>query len=156
MAYTLQDIKVLREKTKAGVMDARQALEESDGDLKKAEIWLKEKGLRSADKRADRETSQGFIEAYTHHGEGRIVSIVELTSETDFVSQNEDFRKLAHELAMQVAALNPKDIKELEQQVWIRDGKTTIGDLVKETIAKFGENIKIRRIARFELGENIK
>ena len=155
MSYSLKDLQSLRTQTKAGVMDCRQALDESGGDLQKAIAWLKEKGLRSADKRADRETGQGFIEAYTHHGEGRIVSVVELTSETDFVSQNEDFRKLAHELAMQVAALNPKDIQELEQQVWIRDGKTTIGDLVKETIAKFGENIKIRRIARFELGEKI-
>jgi len=155
MSYTLQDINTRREKTKAGVMNARQALEESNGDMKKAEAWLKEKGLKSAEKRADRETSQGILETYSH-ANGKIVSVLELTCETDFVAKNEDFVKLAHEVAMQVAAMNPKNITDLEKQVWIRDGKTTIGDLVKETISKFGENIKIRRIARFELGEVLK
>jgi elongation factor Ts len=155
MAINLKDLQKLRTETKCGVMDCRQALEASDGNMEKAEIWLKEKGLKSADKRADRETSQGFIEAYAH-GDGHIVAIVELTCETDFVSQNEEFRKLAHDLAMQVAAMNPENVEALLKQGWIRDDKTTIDELVKQTSSKFGENMKVRRIARFELGETIR
>ena len=149
---TLEQIKRLRIKTKAGVMDCRQALEECGGDLKKAEAWLLKKGKAKAAKRADRETSQGIIQAYTH-GDGRIVAVVELLCETDFVAKNEDFRKLARELAMQVAAMNPADAKTLLKQNWIRDESRNIDGLVKETIGTTGENIKIGRIARFELGQ---
>ncbi len=146
-------IKILREKTKAGVMDCRQALEESGGDLKKAEEWLKKKGIKSAEKRAERETSAGLIESYSH-ADGRIVAVVELNCETDFVARNQEFKKLAHELAMQIAAMKPKDVKELFKQPWIRDEKITIEELVKQTIGKIGENIVVRKIARFELGQD--
>ncbi len=149
---TTEQIKKLRAKTKAGVMACRQALEESGGDMKKAEAWLRKKGIEAASKRAGRETKQGLIEVYAHNG-GKIVGVVELLCETDFVAKTDEFKKLAHELAMQVAAMNPKNVKELLKQPWIRDEKTKIDSLVKEVIGKTGENIVVRRIARFELGE---
>jgi elongation factor Ts len=148
---TLDQIKKLRQQTKAGVMDCRRALEESGGNLEKAQEWLREKGINSATKRVQKETGCGLVEAYTH-SDGRIVAVVELRSETDFVARTEEFRKLAHELAMQVAAMNPKDVKELLKQPWIRDEKKTVEELVKETGGKLGENIMVKRIARFELG----
>jgi len=149
---TTNQIKKLRAKTKAGVMDCRKALEVSGGDMKKAEKWLLKKGIARAAKKAGRETSQGLIETYTHN-DGKIVSLVELLCETDFVAQTDEFKKLAHELAMQVAAMKPKNVKEFLKQPWIRDEKRTIESLVKEAIGKTGENVVIRRIARFELGE---
>lgn len=149
---TLQQIKKLRAKTKAGVMDCRQALEETGGDLKKAEEWLRQKGIRSAEKRASRETSKGLIEVYSH-GEGKIVAAVELLCETDFVARTEDFKNLAHELAMQVAAMRPKDSRELLSQPWIRDEKRKVEELVKELSGKTGENIKVGRVVRLEVGE---
>jgi elongation factor Ts len=152
MKNNLDQIKKLRSKTKAGVMDCRQALEASGGDLKKAKEWLRKKGLQSADKRAGRETGCGLVEAYTH-AEGKIVAVVELCCETDFVARTEDFKKLAHELAMQVAALNPKSVKELLSQPWIRDENKKIEELIKELSAKTGENIKINRLYRLELGK---
>lgn len=149
---SLDQIKKLRAKTKAGVMNCRQALEESEGDMARAEKWLKEKGLKSAAKREGRATCQGLIEAYSH-AEGKIVAVVELLCETDFVARTPDFKQLAHDLSMQVAAMNPKNTVEFLKQPWIRDEKQTIEELVKELIAKTGENIKVGRIARFELGE---
>lgn len=145
-------IKKLRAKTKAGVMDCRRALKASGGDMKKAEAWLLKKGIARAAKKAGRETTEGLIETYTH-SDGKIVSLVELLSETDFVAQTDEFKKLAHELAMQVAAMKPKNVKELLKQPWIRDEKRTVDSLVKETIGRVGENIKVGRIARYELGE---
>jgi elongation factor Ts len=149
---SLEDLKKLRAKTKSGVMDCRTALEISDGDLKKAEAWLREKGIKSADKRAEREATCGLVEAYIH-GEGKIVSVVELCCETDFVERTEDFKKLAHDLAMQIAAMNPKDTKELLSQSWIKDESLKIDDLVKELSGKTGENIKVGRLYRLELGK---
>lgn len=152
MKNNLDQIKKLRAKTKAGVMDCRQALEASGDNLKKAEEWLRKKGLQSASKRLGRETDCGLVEAYTH-AEGKIVAVVELCCETDFVARTEDFKKLAHELAMQVAALNPKNIKELLSQLWIRDESKKIDELIKELSAKTGENIKVNRLYRLELGK---
>ena len=150
MKVTLDQIKRLREQTKAGVMDCRRALEESQGDFERAKEWLRQKGIQSAAKRADRETCQGLIETYSHH-EGKIVAVVELLCETDFVARTEEFKKLAHELAMQVAAMDPQNTKELLRQSYIRDEKKKVGELVKEASGRFGENIKVGRIARFEL-----
>lgn len=149
---TLDKIKELRKLTKAGVMDCREALEVCGGQLDQAKKWLQEKGMTRAAKRAERETKAGYIEAYSHN-DGQIVAIVELLAETDFVAKNGDFRKLAHEIAMQVAAMNPKDPKELLSQPYIRDDKRTIDSLVKELIGTTGENVVIGRIARFALGE---
>jgi len=152
MQITLELIKELRKKTKCGIMNCRVALEESGGDLKKAEDWLRKKGIKSAEKRTDRLTATGLIEAYSH-AEGKIVAIVELLCETDFVARTDDFKKLAHNLAMQVAAMNPGNVKKFLLQPYIRDEKIMVGDLIKELIGKTGENIKVNRIARFALGE---
>lgn len=149
----LEQIKKLREKTKAGVMDCRKALAECSGDFKKAEDWLRKKGLKKAQDKSSRETLQGVVEAY-QHGNGRIVSVVELQCETDFVARTEEFKKLAHELAMQVAAMCPKSVDDLIDQPYIRDEKILVKQLVEEAIGKIGENIKIGRIARFELGDS--
>lgn len=151
-SQSLIKIKDLRAKTKAGVMDCRQALEECGGELKKAEQWLNKKGIASAKKRTEREVHSGLVEAYTH-ADSRVASVVELGCETDFVARTADFKTLAHELTLQVAAMNPKDVKELLLQTYIRDDKITVGDLIKQAIGKLGENIKIRRIYRCQLGE---
>jgi len=152
MKITVDEIKKLREKTGCGVADCRQALEESGGDLKKAQRVLAEKGVSVAQKRAGKEAKQGLVEAYVH-GDGKIGVMVEVNCETDFVARTDDFKKFVHELAMQVAAMNPKDVDELVKQPYIRDQEKTIEDLLKETLAKTGENIKIKRFCRFELGE---
>ena len=148
----IEDIKALRAKTSAGVSDCKKALEETGGDMKKAEKWLLEKGIARAEKREGRETKEGLVEAYSHAG-GRIVGVVELLCETDFVARTDEFKALAHELAMQVAAMDAENVDEFLNQVWIRDPKKTIGILVKEVIAKTGENIVVRKVARFCLGE---
>jgi elongation factor Ts len=159
-------VKELRDATGAGVMDAKRALDEAKGDMKAAAVILREKGVAMAAKRADRETKNGVIDSYIHAG-GRIGVIVELNCETDFVANTDDFRTLARNIAMQVAAMNPAVIApenrtpELEgadseicllSQPYIRDGSLTIADLVKEVIAKTGENVRVSRFMRFELG----
>lgn len=145
-------IKELREKTAAGVMDCRKALEESKGDIEKAAEILRKKGLEKAEKKADRVTGQGLVESYIH-ATGKIGALVEVQCETDFVARTEDFKILTHELAMQVASMNPRDVSDLLKQEYIRDGSKTISDLIKETIAKLGENIVVKKFARIELGE---
>lgn len=150
---TIDQVKKLRERTGAGIMEIRQALEAAEGDAKKAIQILKKMGQVKAAKRAGRETTEGLIETYTHSN-GKIVSVVELACETDFVARTKEFKNLAHELAMQVAAMKPKNIVELLKQPYIRDEKRTVDSLVKETIAKLGENIVVGRITRFELGED--
>jgi elongation factor Ts len=117
-------------------------LEESNGDVKKAKAWLAKKGLSKAAKKADRETSAGAVTAYIHAG-GEIGALIKIGCETDFVAQNEEFGKLAKEIGMQIVSMNPKDVKDLMSQNYIRDPKKTIEDLVKEAIVKLGENIKI-------------
>lgn len=149
---TLADVIALRKKTKAGVMDCRKALQKAGGDMEKALAWIREKGIQQAVKRVDRETAQGIIEAYTH-ADGKIVAVVELRCETDFVARNQDFRNLAHEIALQVASMNPKTVEELLKQPWIRDESRKISGLVAEAAGKFGENMVVARIARFELGK---
>ena len=149
---SLEQIKKLRCQTKAGVIDCRQALKATGGDLGKAVKWLKKKGVASAAKRSNRQASCGLIEAYSHD-EGRIVAVVELNCETDFVARTDEFKKLAHELVMQVAAMNPKNVQELLKQSYIRDEKITVKELIKELIGKVGENVVIGCLARFELGQ---
>ncbi len=151
MKISTDQIKNLREKCGAGIMECRMALGECDGNVEKAMQKLKQKGLETAAKKSDRETKQGVIEAYSHCG-GKVVSVVELLCETDFVARNEEFKTLAHELTMQVAAMAPSSVEELVKQEYIRDGSRKVGDLVNELIGKIRENIKINRIARFELG----
>jgi elongation factor Ts len=197
MPVTTEDIKKLREATGAGILNCRSALEEANNDFDKAMDILREKGLAAASKRADREASEGYIEVYSH-GDGRVGVIVEVNCETDFVGRSEDFRKLTHEIALQIAAASPRYIKEddipegvlsheekiaearakeegkpekiipkivegymkkfrdevvLLHQAYIRDESLTIQDLVNQSVASMGENIVVRRFARYELGE---
>jgi elongation factor Ts len=151
MAVTVDQIKQLRGKTGLGIHDVKQALEASDGDEAKALAWLKEKGLSTVAKKADRATGQGLIETYVHGG-GRIGAMVEVNCETDFVARNDDFKKFVKEVALQVASMNPENIEELLKQVYFRDPSLTIEQLLNDTIAKIGENMRINRIIRFELG----
>jgi len=151
MQVTIDQIKKLRAKTKAGIADCRRALEESAGDLKKAEELLKSWGMGKAAKKADRAVGSGLIETYMHAG-GRIGAMVEVACETDFVARTDEFKNLAHEIAMQITAMDPTTVEELLKQEYIRDSAKTIDELVKETIAKVGENIVIKRFMRFELG----
>jgi len=147
-----KEVQRLRTETGAGVMDCKRALEEADGDYEKAKALIAERGLAAAAKKAGREASEGAVAAYIHAG-GRIGALVELASETDFVSRNAEFQKLAQELAMQVAAMAPADVDELLGQAYIRDASKTIKDLVSATAASTGENVHVRRIQRFAVGE---
>lgn len=151
MTIDIKILKKLRDETQASVSDCRVALEESNGDYQKALEWVRKHGMEKAGKKADRETSQGLVDSYIH-GNGRVGVLVELLCETDFVARTDEFKKLNHEVAMQVAAMNPETVEELLKQEYIRDGSKTIADMVKEVIGKLGENIKIKRFQRFEIG----
>jgi len=171
-------VQQLRTETGAGVMDCKRALEETKGDLEAARDLLRQKGLAAAAKRSGREAREGVVESYIHSG-GRIGALVELSSETDFVARNPDFRELARNIAMQVAAMSPLVVSEDEltqdaraellkehgeekkaldaavllRQPYIRDNSKTIGELVTAIAASTGENVQVRRFARFQLGE---
>lgn len=139
----------LRELTGAGVMDCKNALEEADNDFEKAKKIIQEKGIAKADKKSGRATSAGMVEAYVHAD--RIGVILEIHCETDFVARTDDFKKLAHEIAMHIAAMNPDSVDNLIKQEYIRESGTLISDLIKKSIAKFGENIRLERFCRYEL-----
>lgn len=149
---TADDIRKLKESTGAPVMRAKKLLEELDGDFKKAEEILRKEGFEKTAKRADRATSAGLVETYMHHS-GKVASMVELLCETDFVAKNELFRELAHNLALQAASIEVGDTKEFLQMDFIKDPSKKIEDLVKEVIAKTGENIQVGRIYRIEIGK---
>lgn len=195
MAITAEMVRDLRQRSGAGVLDCKRALEEVDGDLEKAIELLRKKGLAIAEKKAGREANEGLVEAYIHAG-GKLGVLLELNCETDFVARTDDFRELAHDLAMQVAAANPqyltpediptealererqwqreqvgegkseevierilegklrKHYQEvcLLEQPFIRDEGLTVRDLITSKIAILGENIKVRRFTRLELG----
>jgi len=146
----LELLRKLREETAASVVDCKKALEEGNGDYKKALEWLKKRGAEIADKKAERETSQGIVESYVHAG-GKVGVLLTLLCETDFVARTEEFKTLAHEITLQISAMNPKDVPALLKQEYIRDPKLTIEDLVKQTIGKLGENIQIREFSRLEI-----
>lgn len=150
MPLNTELIKELRAKTGAGVMDAKNALEEAKGDLGKAEEWLKQKGLASAAKKSERETKAGLIDSYLHNG--RIGVLLEINCETDFVARTDDFKQLCHDVALQIASMDPENVETLLEQDFIKDPSQTIADLVKGAIAKIGENIVINRFTRYELG----
>jgi len=148
-------------------MSCRNALIEASGDMEKAQQILKEKGILKAQKKLERSTTQGVIETYVHTG-GRIGAMIEVSCETDFVARTDEFKELAHNLVMQVAAMPPQFISDDELpegadvepqadclllQPFIKDPSKTIQDIIIETIARLGENIKVARFARFELGE---
>ena len=150
-----ESIKLLRSETGAGVMDAKRALEEANDDFEKAKDILKEKGIADAEKRASRATGQGVIESYIHQG-NRLGAIIEINCETDFVARTSEFKDLAKNLAMQVAAMDPASIDNdndsLMEQQYIKDSDKLIKELVQEVIAQTGENIKIKRFQRCEVG----
>ena len=198
MEISAQQVKELREATGAGILDCRKALAENNGDFDKAVASLREKGLAAAAKKVGREAREGVVELYSHGG-GRVGVMVEVNCETDFVGRTEQFRAFAHDLALQIAAANPRwldmadvpaEVLESEKtiarnralqegrpekaldkivegrlekfyqdtcllkQPFVKDEALTVGDLLKHTIATVGENIIIRRFARWELGEN--
>ena len=198
MAITTEQIKELRDLTGAGILDCRKALEQANGDLNQAVDFLRQKGLAKAAKRADKEASEGVVELYSH-GSGRVGVMVEVNCETDFVGRSEQFRRFAHEVALQIAASAPRyvrvedipeDVLEKERQiaagrareegkpeavisrivdgridkfmqevvllrqVYTRDESLNIEKLIQELVVKSGENILIRRFARWELGES--
>ncbi len=144
-------LKQLREETSASIADCRMALEESNNDVKKAQEWLKKRGLEKAEKKSDRETSQGMIESYVHNG--RVGVLLEMLCETDFVARTDDFKGLAKEVAMQIAAMKPESVEDLLKQEYIRDSGQTIEQLVKSVIGKLGENITVKRFTRLAIGE---
>ncbi len=199
MAVTAAQVKELREKTGAGMLDCKKALEEAQGDMEQAMKILREKGLSAAAKKAGRLATEGLVESYIH-GEGRIGVLVEVNCETDFVAKTDNFKQFVRDIAMQIAAAAPKYVskdevpeeelnKEREilraqalnegkpekivdkmvegrmakyyeevcllEQSFIKDPDLTIGQLLNSMIAQIGENITIRRFARFELGEGL-
>lgn len=199
MSVSATMVKDLREKTSAGMLDCKKALEESQGDFEKAIDWLRQKGLSNAGKKAGRVASEGIVEAYIH-GEGRIGVLLEVNSETDFVARNPGFREFVKNVALHIAATNPIAVSPEEvppetvererqvlmakareqgkkeemigkivdgqikkffaescllEQAYVKNPDLTIGTYLKETIAKIGENIVIRRFVRFELGEGL-
>ena len=163
MAVSIDQIKALREETGAGVMDCRTALEETRGDMDAAREILREKGISTAAKRADRTAGQGLIESYIHGG--RIGVLVDLRCETDFVARTEPFKELAHDIAMQVASMQPAAVSAdqldgedaeataLLDQPFIRDAGQTIADRINDVIASVGEKIEVARFVRYEVGE---
>mgnify|MGYP000238801001 FL=1 len=192
-------VKELRERTGAGMMDCKKALVETGGDIEKAIIYLREKGLAAAAKKAGRIAAEGAVDSYIHGG-GRIGVLVEINCETDFVAKTEEFRSFVRDIAMQIAASKPEWVRRedvppekvaqereilrvqalnegkpekiidrivegrlekfyketcLLEQPFIKNPDVSVGDVLKETIARLGENIVIRRFTRYELGEGI-
>lgn len=198
MSISAAQVKELREKTGAGMLDCKKALTETDGDVEKAVDLLREKGLSQAAKKSGRVASEGLVDAYIHGG--RIGVLIEVNAETDFVAKNDEFKEFVRNMAMQVAAVNPKyvskeDVPEEEvakereilihqaknegkpehiaekmvegrlgkfyeqicllEQSYIKDSNMKVKDLLNDKVAKIGENIKIRRFVRYEVGEGI-
>lgn len=160
-------IKELRIQTGAGIMDCKRALEEVDGDVTKAYELLRERGVALANKKSTRDTNEGVIDSYIHAG-SKVGAIIELSCETDFVARTPEFKELAHDLAMQIAAMSPtyvdaQDIPEgstasaqelcLLEQTFIKDPSKTIRELINDVVARVGENVIVRRFHRFALGE---
>ena len=195
--FTAKDVSELRQRTGAGMMDCKKALEETNGDLEKAVEHLRKKGIAKADKRVGRQTSEGQIASYIHHN-GKVGVMVEVNCETDFVARTDDFKALVKSIAEHIAAAAPLGIDKdsvpsekveserrifeeqvrqqgkpenliakivegkvesyykdvaLMHQAWVREPKKTIGDLIKESSAKMGENIQVRRFVRYQMGE---
>lgn len=151
MAISMDLIKQLREQTGAGIMDAKKALEESNGDMTKAVEWVRQRGLAKAAKKADRDAKEGIIANYVHMN--KVAAMVEFNCETDFVARNEEFLNLGREIAMQVASMAPENVKELMAQQYNRDPKKTMEELVKELSGKIGEKMEVKRFVRFQVGE---
>lgn len=143
-------IKKLREETQIPILEIKKALEKAAGNLEKAREELKKWSNEKAAKKRGETTGQGIVEAYIHNN-SKVGALVVLTCQTDFVARTADFKRLAHEVAMQVASMNPRDEKELLDQTYIRDPKKTIKVLIDEYIAKLGENIEVKKVIRFSI-----
>ncbi len=152
MAFKATDVKKLREETGAGIMDCKKALEEAKGDFKKAVELVKVRGLERAEKKQDRETTEGYVASYVHSN-GKLAALVELVCETDFVARNDEFRSLGQDIAMQVVSMNPETVDDLLEQEFIKDGGATISFLVKSLSGKIGEKIAVKRFVRYQVGE---
>lgn len=144
-------LKQLREETGFGIMDIKRALEEANGDVAGARELLKERSAMVVEKKSGRETKQGLIHTYTHLG--RIGAMVEVNCETDFVARNDDFKAFVKELTLHVASMAPQDLDELMNQPFYNDEKVTVRHMLEQMVGKIGENIQIKRFARFALGE---
>jgi elongation factor Ts len=175
MAITMDQVKELRDRTGAPIIECKQVLEQANGDVNQALGLLRERGAKIGEKKAAREAKEGRIEVYVHPG-NRVVGVVELNCETDFVARNDDFIQLAKDIALQVVGLNPRYIRKedvpeealqdpavgspeqfyqenvLLEQPFVRDSSVTIGQKVQDAIGKIRENIVVRRIARYEVG----
>lgn len=166
MQVTTEAIRALRERTGAGIMDSKRALEEANGDMDQAEAALRVKGIARAGEKVGRTTGEGVIDCYLHAG-NKIGAMVELNCETDFVARTDEFRELAHNLAMQVVAMSPlyitpeeipsDDPREAQEvcllsQAFIKDNSRVVNDLVLDMQARVRENIRVRRFIRFSLG----
>jgi len=167
LEVTVELIRTLRERTGAGIMDCKNTLEANQGDLEKAAEALRVQGFAQAAKRSDRVTNQGVVEAYVHTG-GRVGAMVELGCETDFVARTAEFKELAHDIAMQVAAMGPVYVDESEieegddrpaaqvsllRQPFIKDNSSSVGEVIQVIAAKLGENVRVLRFTRLALGE---
>jgi elongation factor Ts len=166
MKISVEAVKELRNITNVGIADCKKALLEVGGDMEKAVEFLKQRGVAIAEKKKDVATTEGIIEAYIHYTK-RIGALVELNCETDFVARTAEFKELAHDLAMQIAATAPQFLTSEEMppeaetdlqaacllsQPFIKEPNKTVQEIITETVAKVGENIKVRRFVRFELG----
>lgn len=146
---SLEQLKKLREETGVSMGECQKALSEAKGDITKAKELLKKLGKELAQKKAERATCQGIIDTYIHPNK-KVGAMIELRCETDFVAKNPDFLKLAHELCLQIAAINPEEIPVLDQ-IWIKDQTKTVKNLIEDTVAKLGENIILEKFIRYEL-----
>lgn len=144
-----EDVSKLREMTGAGIMDCKRALDDAAGDFEKAKALIMERGIVKAEKKADRATGAGILEAYVHNN--RVGVMLDLRCETDFVVRSDPFRALAKELVMQIAAMNPVDASALLAQPYIKDPSMTVEQLIKSVIAKVGENMRVEKFCRYEL-----
>ncbi|MBI2334750.1 translation elongation factor Ts [Candidatus Daviesbacteria bacterium] len=146
----IDDIKKLREETGAGIADCKEALKESNGDMAKAKGWLKQRGVMIASNKTSRPTGAGIVDTYIHHTLNSGATVV-MGTETDFVARNPEFKEFAHDIAQQVTASGTQQVENLLKEPWIKDDTKSIGDLLNEKIAKFGENITIQEVKRFEV-----
>ena len=146
---TASQVKDLREKTGAGMMDCKKVLTETDGDMEKAIELLRERGIAKAAKKSDRVAAEGLVTAYVTE-DGKVGAVAEINAETDFVAKNDEFRTFAADVAKQVALKNPKDVEELLSQKFIEDESKTVSEVLTNKISTIGENMSIRRFERFE------
>lgn len=154
MKNDLIKIKELRDKTGISIGECKAALERANGDMDKAVEFLKQRGVEIAEKKSTRVIGAGVVDSYIHHTFSSGATVV-VGTETDFVARNEDFRGFAHEIAKQVMATGTQTVEKLLNEPWIKDPTKTIGDLVKEQVIKFGENVQIQKVQKFVVGEKV-